>query len=198
MEETSTTATETVEASTTPDVQPEPAATETVDVEAIKAQLAQARNEAIAERKRRQEAEGRVSEFEQASLSEKEKAEAKAAEALKRAEAAEAATRALEIEVAVKTAATTKNFVDAEVAYRLLDTTALDTAGNLGSQVEEALAALAKAKPFLVKSQSDPTNGATRSGATLTAEDYARMTPEQIAEQTDEQRRTMLEVLSHH
>lgn len=100
------------------------------------------------------------------------------------------------ITAAIAKTAVALGVIDPDAAVKLLDTDALDIDDKTGEpkNIEEALRALIKAKPYLVAKQESPTPGAMNAGAgannapppNLTAEELAQatasgMTPERYA-----------------
>lgn len=150
----------------------------------IKAMLEAARKEAVAERKKRQQFEARLAEIEKAQMSEAERAKAEAEEATKRAAAAEDELKRLRVRSIVIERAGAKGFIDADAAFRLLDVE-WDSEGDLKTQADAALDALAAERKYLVARTAEPTtspaNGQTRTGSKLTLDDLKRMSREEIA-----------------
>ena len=127
--------------------------------EQVAAELAELRKalkaanaESMSRRKRLEELEAAEEERKAAQMSEIDKALKAKADAEARAQAAEERMRTAAIRNAVVLAATRANFYDPEDAFRLADLDAVQI-GEDGkvSGVEEALKALTKAKPHLVK-----------------------------------------------
>lgn len=152
----------------------------------LQARYERAVAEAIAERKKRQQAEARVSEFEKAAMTEGERKAAEAADARAEAEAARAELRRTRVEYAVRAKAAEMGVVDPEAAFRLLDTGSLepDDPALLGKQVEAALTDLVRQKPYLrgTTNATSPTNGQTRVAASaITPESLRGMSEAEIA-----------------
>lgn len=141
--------------------------------------------EALSKLAELEQAKARLAELEQANLSEEEKrqqhvatleqkladAEAKASEALTRA-------NGRLVLAAVLTSATEAGFLNPADAYSLLDPNSVqvDDDGNV-TGAADAVAALAKAKPYLLRAKTAPNINAAPAGATPT--DLPRLTPEQ-------------------
>lgn len=142
-------------------------------------------SEAIAERKKRQQAEARVGEFEKAAMSEAERTKAEAEEARREAEAARSELRRTRVEYAVRAKASEMGVVDPEAAFRLLDTSEFDPDDQkaLGKQVESALNELVSRKPYLkgITNATSPANGSTRATKGLSAEELRKMTQDEVA-----------------
>ena len=119
------------------------------ELERVRRALKKANAEAAKRRKRLEELEEQEKKRKEAELSEMEKLQQQLAEALQEKErlAKEARERALKAAIAVKAAKL--NFVDPEDAYKLITVEDED-------DVEEALKALAKAKPYLLKKKAAP------------------------------------------
>lgn len=96
----------------------------------------------------------RLQEIDDASKSETERLASKATVAEQKLAAAEQRANDLTLRLTVERAATRAGFHDPDIAYRLLDRTAveLDEAGE-PANVEKLLTALAKASPYLVKAE---------------------------------------------
>ena len=141
--------------------------------------------EAIAERKKRQQAESKVSEFEKAAMTDAERRAAEADEARKAAEEARTELRATRVEYAVRAKASEMGIVDPEAAYRLLDSSSFDPddATALGKQVEAALTELVTRKPYLkgATNATSPANGQTRGAKVLSLDDLRALTEDEIA-----------------
>lgn len=141
--------------------------------------------ESIAERKKRQAAEAKVSEFEKAAMSEAERVKAEADEARRQAEGARQELRTTRVEYAVRAKASEMGVVDPEAAFRLLDLGEFDPddPAALAKQVEAALADLVARKPYLkgATNATSPANGPTRTAAGLSADDLRKMTQEEVA-----------------
>ena len=124
----------------------------TAELAELRKALKAANAESMSRRKRLEELEAAEEERKAAQLSEIDKALKAKADAETRAQAAEERMRTAAIRNAVVLAATRANFHDAEDAFRLADLEGVQI-GDDGkvSGVEEALKALAKAKPHLVR-----------------------------------------------
>lgn len=149
----------------------------------VKALLEAARKESVTERKKRQQLEARLAEIEKAQMSEAERAKAEAAEAVERATRAEAELRKVKVRSAVLERAAAKGFIDPDAAFRLIDVE-WDVDGDLATQADTALDALAAERKYLVAQPqpvTSPANGQTRTGAKLTIQDLKTMTREQLA-----------------
>jgi len=178
--ETPAVETETVETNT-PEAQTEAAETDPRVAE-LERKAKEAEREAIAERKKRQAAEAKVSEYEAAQLSEKEKAEALATAAGKRADEAEAKLKRLSLEAKIVAAATAANFVNPSRAIPLVGTDFDTDAEDVDDKIKDAITGLAISDAYLVKQGASATNGSTRNGPSKTAEDLARLSPEEVAD----------------
>ena len=121
------------------------------ELERVKAALKTANSESASRRKRLEELEAAEADRAAAQLSEVEKAKKLAADAEAKAQAAERLRTAM-VRNAVVVAASKLNFYDPEDAFRLADLGDAQV-GEDGkvTGVEDALKALAKAKPHLVK-----------------------------------------------
>ena len=122
------------------------------ELERVKAALKAANSESMTRRKRLEELEAAEAERAAAQLSEVEKAKRLAADAEAKAQAAEERLRTARLRNAVVVAASKLNFYDPEDAFRLADLGDAQV-GDDGkvTGVEDALKALAKTKPHLVK-----------------------------------------------
>ena len=122
------------------------------ELERVKAALKTANSESASRRKRLEELEAAEADRTAAQLSEVEKAKKLAADAEAKAQAAEERLRTAMVRNAVVVAASKLNFHDPEDAFRLADLGDAQV-GDDGkvTGVEDALKALAKAKPHLVK-----------------------------------------------
>jgi len=122
------------------------------ELERVKAALKTANSESASRRKRLEELEAAEADRTAAQLSEVEKAKKLAADAEAKAQAAEERLRTAMVRNAVVVAASKLNFYDPEDAFRLADLGDAQV-GDDGkvTGVEDALKALAKAKPHLVK-----------------------------------------------
>ncbi len=152
----------------------------------LEAKLEQARNEAIAERKRRQEFEAKVKEFEDAKLSESERTTKALAESEARRTDLERQLQEMRVRAAIERKAGTAGIVDPEAAYRLLDHSALeyeDDGQPTAKSLEQAVAALVRDRPYLVGQQAGaggqrtsvmaPGRSAGAAGGTFTASQLA-------------------------
>lgn len=138
---------------------PSPVEAKTFDEAYVK----QLRKEAADYRKRATEAEAKVKASEDAQLSELEKAQKQAADALASAERAEAALKAERLRGAVTRTATKLGFADVDDAARFLDENAVerDDAGN-PTNLDKLLGDVLKAKPYL---KGQPANAAAMNPA---------------------------------
>lgn len=125
------------------------------ELERTRAALRKANREAAANRKRLEELEQAEQDRQQAELSEAERWKKKAEETERQLAEVTSRQRQLAIRHAVEMAAQRMNFHDAADALSLADLSSVEVAddGSI-SGVDEALKALAKAKPHLIKSQA--------------------------------------------
>lgn len=141
--------------------------------------------EAAKWRTRTRELEAQLKARDEAEMSEQEKAQRRMLELEQQVEATEARLREAQLRQDVTTVAARLGVVDADAAYRLLDTTGLtwDEAESKWEGVSDAVAALVEEKDYLVgkppASSSAPANPAKRR-ARLTREALAEMTQEEV------------------
>lgn len=165
-------------------------ATPTVTVEALQAELdktakalREANKEAQAKRKRLDELEKLEVERQQASLSETEKLKAQLdkfqkdlADAKAAQEQAQAEASRTKVKATIMAQAAQLGFNDAEDAYALIDLSSVTVDGDKISGVQEALTALAKRKPYMLKPtaprppQVNPTNPGQQASEGMTDE----------------------------
>lgn len=126
-------------------------------VKAAKKAAREARAAARAAEERAAAAEARLKEKDEADLSELERAQNRATEAEAAAESARQTARSTALRYEVAVATNKLNFHDADTAFRLLDESAVqwDEASGTPTNVEALLKALAKERPFLVKSKAE-------------------------------------------
>lgn len=120
-------------------------------------------------RKRAQDAEKKVSEFERTQMTEKERAEATAKEAVTRAEAAEAELAQLRMERAIEAEATSQKFTNPADVIAFLDIKSLkldDDGKPDTNSLKAAVKRVADAKPYLLVGASQPgsADGGARGG----------------------------------
>lgn len=120
-------------------------------------------------RKRAQDAEKKVTEFERTQMTDKERAEAKEKEATTRAERAEAELAQLRVERAVETEATSQNFTNPSDVMAFLDIKALkldDDGKPDTNSLKAAVKRVATEKPYLIKGATVPgsADGGARGG----------------------------------
>lgn len=136
-------------------------------------------------RRRAKEAEEALKVREQADLSESERHMNRIAELEGQLKDAEASNREVSLRAAVVQGCASVGIVDPDAALALVDRGGLEFADGRWLGVDEALAALAADKPYLVGSSANaanhnPTNPARRR-STLDTDALRDMTPEQIA-----------------
>ena len=137
------------------------------------------REEAKGYRLELESAKGKLTEFERAQLSEKEKLEAELGDYRKQIEDAKAAVQQAKAQTAI-TAAASKAGLPVELASRLIDVQFDDNGNPKG--IEEAVASLVSQYPQLVSGgSSSAMNGASSRKRGLTADDLKKMTAEQIS-----------------
>jgi exonuclease VII large subunit len=127
------------------------------------------RQEAHSLRQRLAAAEKKVTEHEDAKLSEQDRLQKRATELEQQVQQAQAAERTLRTRLAVERQARAMHLVDEDAAYRLLDQAAI-TYGDDGepTNVDTLLKALVKAKPYLAQPEQP---------ATPTTPEYQRPAP---------------------
>lgn len=153
--------------------------------------VAKLRQESAGYRNKLRDTEAQLAELRQAQMSDEERREARLTELATQNQALEAQVKAARLEAAVTAAAGRLDIVDPDAAVRLLDLTGV-TYGDDGApeNIDTLLAGLLEARPYLrrpdpqppVPQAGSPANPArpTPQGATLTRDDLARMTPEQV------------------
>ena len=137
--------------------------------------------EAAKWRKRTRDLEAQLKARDDAELSEQEKAQRRMVELEAQVEATEAKLREAQLRQSVMSAATRLNVVDADAAFRLLDTDGLyfNEADGKWEGVEEAVAALIEEKSYLVGKQA-----AVSATSANPAKRRTRLTREALAEMT--------------
>lgn len=167
------------------DGQPE----EQLDAASLMAELKRVRREAARYRTELRQLQTQSEEAQRAQLPEVDRLKADLAAAQRQLTEREAQVAEGRLRSAVLTAAAKQGFVDPEDAFRMLerDELALGENGSVDG-IEEALGALRKAKPYLVRSASaqpiQPTNPAGQ--RSLTKADVAGMTADEINRRWDE------------
>ena len=147
-----------------------------LDAEALAKELKAVRKEAAAYRTKLRQAEEDAEARKRAEMTELERIKADLEAERKARQEADQRRQQQAIRTQVVTAAARMNFADPEDALRMLDQSALevDDAGNIDG-LDAALTALAKAKPYLIKSTTgtiSPTNPA--GGPQRTTQDQLR------------------------
>jgi len=133
------------------------------------------RTESAKYRKRAQEAEAKIKEFEQEGMDELEKAQTVAKDATEKVGLLERQLNSERTRNAVTLAAAEMNFRDASDALSMIDTEALtyddDTGRPTDKSIKGALKSLANQKPYLVDTGSGTADGGARGGAGELTED---------------------------
>lgn len=162
---------------------------EQLDAASLMAELKRVRREAAKYRTDLRQLQAQAEEAQRAQLPEVDRLKADLAAAQRQIAEREAQVAEGRLRSAVLTAAAKQGFVDPEDAFRMLerDELALGENGSVDG-IEEALGALRKAKPYLVRSASaqpiQPTNPAGQ--RSLTKADVAGMTADEINRRWDE------------
>ena len=153
--------------------------------------VAKLRQESAGYRNKLRDTEQQLAELRQAQMSDEERREARLTELASQNQALEGQVKAARLEAAVTAAAGRLDIVDPDAAVRLLDLTGV-TYGEDGApeNIDTLLNGLLEARPYLrrpdpapsVPQAGSPANPAkpTPQGATLTRDDLARLSPEQI------------------
>lgn len=153
--------------------------------------VAKLRQESAGYRNKLRDTEAQLAELRQAQMSDEERREARLTELTTQNQTLAEQVKAARLEAAVTAAAGRLDIVDPDAAVRLLDLTGV-TYGDDGApeNIDTLLAGLLEARPYLrrpdpqppVPQAGSPANPAkpTPQGATLTRDDLARMTPEQV------------------
>lgn len=153
--------------------------------------VAKLRQESAGYRNKLRDTEQQLAELKQSQMSEEERREARLAELTSRNQTLEDQVKAARLEAAVSAAAGRLDIVDPDAAVRLLDLTGV-TYNDDGApeNIDTLLNGLLEARPYLrrpdpapaVPQAGSPANPAkpTPQGTTLTRDDLARMSPEQI------------------
>jgi type II secretory pathway pseudopilin PulG len=129
----------------------------------LERELRETRNEAATNRRRAQELERTATAAAQAGMTELEREQARATAAEQRAQALEAQVQAQALETATVSVATRLGFRNPELAYRLVDRSAVDyNKDGRPTNVEALLAELAKSDPYLLKSAGGDYGGGDR------------------------------------
>jgi hypothetical protein len=146
------------------------------------AYVQQLRREAAENRVKRSEAEKKLKEFEDAQLSEAEKAKKEASEAKAQLEQMQGQLRERTIRAEIGALAAKLKLADVDAAFQLMNRSAVefDDEGR-AKNVEALLTSLVKDKPFLV-SQTGVTTSTTNPprAQTFTREQIEKMTPQEI------------------
>lgn len=132
----------------------------------INAELERARREAAKYRTQLRSVEQKLAEYEQAKLTDQEKLAKRAEEAEKRAAELEQRYRETVIENQIIAAAQRANVIDVEAVARLIDRSQLTVDENgRAVNVEEAVKALLKQKPYLLAASGGQASNPSRSDA---------------------------------
>lgn len=132
--------------------QPEQASDETFDKDRALStirKLREGERAAKAQAKELEALKAKLAEHESAQLTEKEKAEQRAANAEAKAQAAEAKAKAIALRASVERHAHKLNLVDSDAAYRLLDLSGIEYEDDEPQGIEALLKALVKDRPWL-------------------------------------------------
>lgn len=166
------------------------------DVAVLQRELSKARSEAAKSRVELKAFKDAETEKQKADLTEQERLTRRTTELEKALAEAEAKARAKAIEAAVAKQANLLGIIDADAAVKLLDAEDLELDSETGepTNIEAALKALIKAKPYLASKPEPQTPGGTNGAAgtqagpapkltadELTAAQSAGMTPERYA-----------------
>jgi flagellar biosynthesis GTPase FlhF len=159
------------------------------------AYVQQLRREAAENRVKRSEAEKKLKEFEDAQLSEAEKARKEASEAKAQLEQMQSQLKERTIRAEVGALAAKLRLADVDAAYQLMNRGGVEfDEQGAPKNIEALLTSLVKDKPFLV-SQSGVTTSTTNPprATALTKEQIARMSPDEINSRWDEVQRVLAE-----
>jgi hypothetical protein len=162
---------------------------EQLDAASLMAELKRVRREAAKYRTDLRQLQAQAEEAQRAQLPEVDRLKADLAAAQRQVAEREAQVAEQQLRSAVLAAAARHGFVDPEDAFRMLDREEL-ALGENGSVdgIEEALGALRKAKPYLVRSAASPALQPTNPAGqrSLTKADVAGMTADEINRRWDE------------
>lgn len=160
---------------------------EQLDAASLMAELKRVRREAAKYRTDLRQLQTQAEEAQRAQLPEVDRLKADLAAAQRQIAEREAQVAEQRLRSAVLAAAARQGFVDPEDAFRMLDREALGENGSVDG-IEEALGALRKAKPYLVRSAASPALQPTNPAGqrSLTKADVAGMTADEINRRWDE------------
>ena len=153
------------------------------DVAVLQRELSKARAEAAKYRVESKTFKDAKAEEEKAALTEQERLTRRVAELEKAAADAEAKARAKAIEAAVAKQAVLLGIIDPDAAVKLLDAEDLELDDETGEpkNIEAALKALIKAKPYLASKPDPTTPGGTNGAAGTQAGPAPKLTADELA-----------------
>lgn len=161
---------------------------EALDAASLMAELKRVRRESARYRTQLRELQSQAEEAAKAQLPEVDRLKADLAKAQAAMAERETAMAAQRLRSAVLMAAARAGFQDPEDAFRMIDVSELDVDGDQVGGVDEALAALRKSKPYLVRGAGTPAIPPTNPAGqrALTRDDIRAMSQDEINRRWDE------------
>jgi hypothetical protein len=162
---------------------PQAGGSEQQDMQALLAELKQARKEAASYRTKLRQTEESEAERKRQEMTEVERLKADLETAKAKADEAQRTAQERLLRAAVTTAAAKANFADPDDAWRFIDATTLEVGdGGAVNGLDEAIQAIAKAKPYLLRptgtqqhmSATNPANPTAKSDEQMRQEMFGR------------------------